>query len=64
MIQEFPERLLLTYKEPEETPAVVEDEKPPVEDTKPETPYVGVEVTPGPLQEADAGDLLVSLDEF
>lgn len=60
---EFPERLLLTYKEPEETPAVVEDEKP-AEDTKLEPPsYVGVEVTPDPLQVADTGDLL-GLNDF
>ncbi|KAL0924235.1 hypothetical protein M5K25_005051 [Dendrobium thyrsiflorum] len=62
---EFPERLLLTYKEPEDTPAAVEEENPPVEDTKLEPSHVGVEVTPrpSPLQEADDGDLL-GLNDF
>ncbi|KAH0466826.1 hypothetical protein IEQ34_004064 [Dendrobium chrysotoxum] len=60
---EFPERLLLTYKEPEDTPAAVEEENPIVEDTKLEPSPVRVEVTPSPLQEADDGDLL-GLNDF
>lgn len=63
LIQEFPERLLLTYKQPEEAPIVVENEEPPLEDVKSESTPVQLEVASGPLQEGDRGDLL-GLDEF
>ncbi|XP_020573984.1 putative clathrin assembly protein At2g01600 [Phalaenopsis equestris] len=64
LIQDFPERLLLTYKQPEEAPTVPENEEPPVEDLKPEPAApVQLEVSSSPLQEDDNGDLL-GLDEF
>lgn len=67
---EFPERLLLTYKEPEEISAAVEVEKRPGEDTVLESSSFEFEpsnfefeTAPSPLQEADTGDLL-GLDDF
>lgn len=62
---EFPERLLLTYKEPEETPTVVEDEKPPapIEDATIEPSHLEFEIAPSPTPVADTGDLL-GLDDF
>ncbi|KAG0459736.1 hypothetical protein HPP92_022864 [Vanilla planifolia] len=60
---EFPERLLLTYKQPEDAPTVVEDEKPFDEGTKQEPSHVEFEAAPGPHQQEDTGDLL-GLNDF
>jgi hypothetical protein len=62
-LQEFPERLLLTYK-PEESeevsePDPVEEERPPVEEPVPEQPVAEVVSPPSKTVVADTGDLLV-----
>lgn len=64
LYQEFPERLLLTYK-PEESeevsePDPVEEERPPVEEPVPVQPIPEVVSPPTKTVVADTGDLLVS----